>query len=172
MFATTDRATGEVSYLRSKQDLMPGTSAAVREGRRRPRPRPTSTSTPACSARRPDQLTQSAVRTTAYGWTVELAQSFQGVPVFGLPAARPLDKDGDLTSVNGFAAPNMNLFRRPAPVREGGRRDRAVASVTADPPGHDGKTATKGSRPDDPAVYRTGSIRGAPVRTSSPTPSR
>ena len=71
-------------------------------------------------------------------------QEYKGVPVFGSLLRAHVDKDGDLTSVNGFAAPDLNLSVDPRlSAKDAG--DRAVASVTADPPGHDGKKAsTKG----------------------------
>ncbi len=91
------------------------------------------------------------------------AQQYKGVPVFGALLRAHVDKGGDLTSVNGFAAPDINLSVDPRlSAKDAG--DRAVASVTADPPGHDGKKAsTKGikAKSADLVVYRTGSIRGA-----------
>ena len=54
---------------------------------------------------------------TPYGWTVTYTQQYQGVDVFGAMLKANLDKAGDLTSVNGYAAPAPEPLRRPADQR-------------------------------------------------------
>ena len=44
-----------------------------------------------------------------HGWTIAFGQEYKGIPVFGAQLRANLDKDGDLTSVNGYAAPGINL---------------------------------------------------------------
>ena len=112
----------------------------------------------------PGQLKrEDRVNKTPAGSTVTYTQEYKGVPVFGSLLRAHVDKGGDLTSVNGFAAPDLTLSVDPRlSAKDAG--DRAVASVTADPPGHnDKKASTKGlkAKTTDLVVYRTGSTRGA-----------
>ena len=111
-----------------------------------------------------DQLTQSDVRKTAYGWTVEFAQSYQGVPVFGGELHAQVDKAGQLTSVNGFVAPDLKdgVATRFSAAEAA---DRAVAAVRQDPPGSsDATTDLTGIKAATTKlyVYREGAIRGVP----------
>ena len=59
-----------------------------------------------------------------FGWTVTYRQTYQGVPVFGAMLKANIDTDGDLTAVNGFAAPGLDLSVTPASQRGRGRRAR------------------------------------------------
>ena len=113
---------------------------------------------------RPDELSRRSVKTSSVGWTVTYTQSYRGVPVFGSLLRAQVDRAGDLTSVNGYAAPGLDLSVTPRLTAAQAAR-RAVAVVKAEPPtGHDGSAAsTKGVRAaaTDLMIYRTGSTRGA-----------
>ena len=163
MFASTDRATGEVSFLRSKEDLMPGTSAGSAQDAGAKAGAYLDKYAGVFGAKA-DQLTQSDVRKTAYGWTVEFAQSYQGVPVFGGELHAQVDKAGQLTSVNGFVAPDLKggVATRFSAAEAA---DRAVAAVRQDPPGSsDATTDLSGIKAASTKlyVYREGAIRGVP----------
>jgi Zn-dependent metalloprotease len=111
----------------------------------------------------PGELVRQGVSSDAVGWTVSYAQVYKGVPVFGSMVKANLDKAGDLTSVNGFAAPHINVSTTPQfSASEIGKR--AVAFVKVDPPtSSDGKKAdTSGLQTDDAhlVVYRTGFVKG------------
>ena len=104
------------------------------------------------------------MRKTAYGWTVEFAQSYQGVPVFGGELHAQVDKAGQLTSVNGFVAPDLKhgVATRLSAAQAA---DRAVAAVRQDPPGSsDATTDLSGIKAATSKlyVYREGAIRGVP----------
>ncbi len=163
VFASTDRATGEVSFLRSKQDLMPGTSAASAQDAGA-KVRAYLDKYAGVFGAKADQLTQSDVRKTAYGWTVEFAQSYQGVPVFGAELHAQVDKTGRLTSVNGFVAPDLkNGVATQFTAAEAA--ERAVAAVRKDPPGSsDAPADVTGIKAASSKlyVYREGAIRGVP----------
>ncbi|MGH3506999.1 MAG: M4 family metallopeptidase [Nocardioidaceae bacterium] len=96
------------------------------------------------------------------GSTVTYLQEYKGVPVFGAMLLAHLDKQGDLTAVNGMAVPGLDLSVSPRlSAAEAGSS--AVAAVKADPPSHDGKAAdTTGIRAvkTDLVVYREGIVRG------------
>ncbi len=96
------------------------------------------------------------------GSTVTYVQEYKGVSVFGAMLRAHLDKQGDLTSVNGTAVPDLDLSVEPGlSAAEIGQR--AVAYVKAEPPGHDGeKTDTTGVRAasTELVVYREGLVRG------------
>ena len=101
---------------------------------------------------------------TAYGWTVEFAQSYQGVPVFGGELHAQVDKSGQLTSVNGFVAPDLKhgVATRLSAAQAA---DRAVAAVRQNPPGSsDATTDLTGIKPASSKlyIYREGAIRGVP----------
>ena len=99
---------------------------------------------------------------TRYGTTVSYRQVHRGVPVFGALLRAHLDHQGDLTSVNGFAAPDLDQSVKPR-LTAAQAGTRAVAAVKADPPGHNGVAgSTTGLKAvsSDLMVYRTGSVRG------------
>jgi Zn-dependent metalloprotease len=110
---------------------------------------------------RPGELTQGQVTRTPSGWTVTYTQQYRGVDVFGSMLRAQVDEQGDLTSVNGFAAPDLSLSTEPriSAARAGAN---AVGVVRAQPPGADGATDTSGIRAasTDLVVYRKGSTKG------------
>ncbi|WP_167880568.1 M4 family metallopeptidase [Nocardioides guangzhouensis] len=96
------------------------------------------------------------------GSTVTYTQEYKGVPVFGSMLRAHVDKDGDLTSVNGFAVPGLDLSVTPR-LSATEAAQRAIAVVKAAPPGHDGvagDTAGIKAGTNDLVVYRTGSTAG------------
>ncbi|HET8962057.1 M4 family metallopeptidase [Nocardioides sp.] len=110
----------------------------------------------------PEQLRQTGVRSTRYGTTVTFEQVYRGVPVFGSMLRAQLDEQGDLTSVNGYAAPDIDISVTPR-LSAGQAATRALRAVRADPPSHDGvRAGTAGIRAasTDLVVYRTGATRG------------
>ena len=111
----------------------------------------------------PGQLHQTGVRSSSDGTTVTFEQVHRGVPVFGSMLLAHLDTQGDLTSVNGYAAPGVDISVTPR-LSAGQAAARAVRAVRADPPSHNGGGAdTAGLRAaaTDLVVYRTGATRGA-----------
>ncbi|WP_107704792.1 M4 family metallopeptidase [Nocardioides allogilvus] len=110
---------------------------------------------------RPGELTQEGVTSSASGWTVSYTQAYKGVPVFGSMLRAHVDKQGDLTSVNGYAAPDLSLSTTPR-ITAAGAAERAVGTVRANPPGHEGDADTTGIRAasTELAVYRLGSTKG------------
>nr|WP_275944485.1 M4 family metallopeptidase [Nocardioides albus] len=111
----------------------------------------------------PAQLDQSKVSTTPAGWTVEFEQVYKDVPVFGGVLKAHVDKKGDLTSVNGFAAPDLDLSTTPRWSEEKAGA-KALELVKAKPAeGHpDSKVDTSGVKvmKSDLNVYRMGAAQG------------
>ena len=110
------------------------------------------------------QLVRESVRKDTYGSTVSYTQEYNGVPVYGAVLRAHLDKNGDLTSVNGVAVPNISISTAPR-LSKAQAGDRAVKFVRAEPPGTDGEKAdTTGIRAasTDLVVYRKGLVRGLP----------
>jgi Zn-dependent metalloprotease len=110
----------------------------------------------------PEQLHQTGMRSNRYGTTVKFEQVHRGVPVFGSMLLAHLDAEGDLTSVNGYAAPGVDISVTPR-LSAGQAATRAVRAVRADPPSHHGgKADTSGIRAaaTDLVIYRTGATRG------------
>jgi Zn-dependent metalloprotease len=110
----------------------------------------------------PGQLHRTSVQTGTDGTTVTYEQVHRGVPVFGSMLRAHLDGQGDLTSVNGYAAPGVDISVTPR-LTAGQAAARAVRAVRADPPSHNGGRAdTTGLRAASTrlVVYRTGAIRG------------
>jgi Zn-dependent metalloprotease len=109
----------------------------------------------------PGELQQTGVRSDRYGTTVRFQQVHQGVPVFGSMLLAHVDAQGDLTSVNGYAAPGISISMTPR-LTTGQAASRAVRAVKLDPPAHNGgKANTTGLRAarTDLVIYRTGAIR-------------
>ena len=111
---------------------------------------------------RPDELVRSGVAESAAGWTVTYSQTYKGVDVFGSMLRAQVDHEGDLTSVNGYAAPDLSLSVEPR-ISANDAGERAVGLVREDPPSHDGETADlTGIAPKTSklVVYRMGATRG------------
>lgn len=157
-----EAATGKAGFVRTNGDLLPGTSA---------------TSAPSAGAKadayldkyaavlgaRSTELDKVRVESGPLGWTVTYTQNYQGIPVFGSGLKANLDKQGDLTSVSGYSAPDLNLSTSPRrSASEAGKA--AVAIVTEAPPvSADARPAdTAGLKASDPSlvVYRKGSVKG------------
>jgi Zn-dependent metalloprotease len=112
------------------------------------------------------QLDRSDVTRTNTGTTVSYTQEYKGVPVFGSMLKANVDKAGDLTSVNGFAVPGLDLSVDPR-LSAADAAARALTAVKADPPSQGEKpAATDGLRAasTDLVVYRTGATAGVPGR--------
>ncbi|MEI5674892.1 MULTISPECIES: M4 family metallopeptidase [unclassified Nocardioides] len=165
---TTERATGRVGFARAT-DLLPSASADSKSTAAAKADAYLDKYASAFGARR-GELRQADVTADAYGWTVDYDQVYRGVEVFGSRLRAQFDKQGDLTSVSGYAAPDLDLAVDPR-LSEDDAAAKAVSLVTNAPSGVD---------PDMPAsytagakavstklnVYRMGSTRGvtgAPV---------
>ncbi|MCW2767707.1 MAG: Thermolysin metallopeptidase [Nocardioides sp.] len=106
------------------------------------------------------QLVKAAESSSAYGTTVSYVQKFHGVPVFGAEIRVNLDKQGDITSANGYAAPGLGLSTAPA-LSTAEAAGRAVATVRPASAGH-GATDRSGVRAlnNDLMIYRMGATHG------------
>jgi Zn-dependent metalloprotease len=113
---------------------------------------------------RAGELAQTEVYADKSGWSVTFQQSYRGVPVFAGEVKAHVDREGDLTSVNGFAAPALSLDVTPR-LSEAQASEKALAAVRAKPAGYedggpagyrDGLTVRKAEL----TIYRTGSTRG------------
>ncbi|SDD92944.1 M4 family metallopeptidase [Nocardioides lianchengensis] len=159
---TTERATGRVGFARAT-DLLPSFEAGSKSTAAAKAGAYLDQYAAAFGARR-GELKQTGVTADAYGWTVDYAQSYRGVEVFGSQIRAQVDKQGDLTAVSGYAAPSLDLAVTPA-LDEATAKAKAVKLVKAGPTGVD---------PDMPAsftdgaeaasaklmIYRLGSTRG------------
>ncbi|MCD4535579.1 M4 family metallopeptidase [Nocardioides sp. cx-169] len=168
---TQDRATGKIAFIRASggsADLLPdvdGRSSGAAAAKARSYLDDYAPAFGATAA----QLTQSGVTAGDYGWTVDFDQSYRGVPVFGAKVRAHLDRQGDLTSVNGYAAPGLKLDTTPTLSAEEAAT-RAVAIVRAKSSTPDARVAKTGlkAKNTDLMIYRMGSARGvtgAPVLT-------
>ncbi|MER7558003.1 M4 family metallopeptidase [Nocardioides sp. NPDC126508] len=155
-------ATGRIGFVSTKGDLLPRIDADTK-------------SEAAAKARayldeyasvfgaKPSQLDQSKVSTTPAGWTVEFEQAYKDVPVFGGVLKAHVDKSGDLTSVNGFAAPNLDLSTTPTWSKEKASA-KALQLVKSKPAeaNADSKVDTTGVEvvKADLNIYRMGAAQG------------
>lgn len=108
------------------------------------------------------QLVRDGVSQTKHGTTVNFVQHYKGLPVFGSLLRAHVDKQGDLTSVNGEVVPSLDLSVEPT-FSEDEAIERAIRAVEANPPGHEGRNAdTTGIKAADTElmVYRTGLVNG------------
>jgi Zn-dependent metalloprotease len=160
---TKERSTGRIGFARAgtNGDLLPdhnGSAAAKSEAYL--------TRFGSAFGASAAQLDRSDVTRTDTGTTVTYTQSYKGVPVFGSMLKANVDKAGDLTSLNGFAVPGLDLSVEPR-LSQAAAAARAVTAVKADPPSRDGVPAeTDGLRAasTDLVVYRTGATAGLPGR--------
>ncbi|TQL66750.1 Zn-dependent metalloprotease [Nocardioides albertanoniae] len=155
-------ATGQIGFVSTKGDLLPDVAADSKSEAAAKAREYLDTYAPVFGAEA-DQLDQSKVSTTPAGWTVEFKQAYKDVPVFGGTLKAHVDKAGDLTSVNGFAAPDLDLSTTPA-WSKAKASAKALELVKAKPAdAHaDGKVSTKGVKvvKADLNVYRMGAAQG------------
>jgi Zn-dependent metalloprotease len=156
-------ATGKAGFVRTDGDLMPGRSASDRASAIAKADAYLAKYAPAFGARA-GELAQTEVNADRAGWSITFAQTYQGVPVFAAELKAHVDREGDLTSVNGFAAPALSLSVTPD-ITEAEASARALDAVKAKPSGHeDGLPAafTRGLtvRSAELMIYRMGSTRG------------
>ncbi|WP_310528951.1 M4 family metallopeptidase [Nocardioides sp.] len=157
---STETATGKVGFIRATRDLLPGRTAGNAETAAAKVDAYLADYAGAFGARA-GELKQVDVVADKVGWTVKYAQEFKGVPVFGAVIKANVDKQGDLTAVDGFAAPDLALSTTPRlTATQAGQR--AVLTVKAQPPGEDpSATDMTGIAAKAPTlvVYRLGSTR-------------
>ncbi|MFC5179592.1 M4 family metallopeptidase [Nocardioides taihuensis] len=157
---STSSATGKVGFIRAGKDgdLMPGVQA---ESSAQAAAKATSyldKYAPAFGAR-PDELVQGKTLSTPYGWTVTYTQSYRGVPVFGAMLKANVDRQGDLTSVNGYAAPGLTLSTTPQhSATEAAQR--AIAFVKAHPAEGVKDMSGLEATVNQLVVYRMGAVKG------------
>lgn len=158
-----ERSTGKVGFVRAAGhgDLMPSRDARSAPGAAAKATAYLAKYAPAFGAS-PAQLQEAGVTATRYGWTVRFEQTYRGIPVFGSRLLANLDRAGDLTSVNGFVAPALDLGVSPRFTRAQAE-SRALSVVRADPP-----TGSKDAEADVAGltaaatlnIYRMGAIKG------------
>ncbi|WP_210651457.1 M4 family metallopeptidase [Nocardioides sp. SYSU D00065] len=159
-----EAATGKAGFVRTNGDLLPGESAddASSAGAKADA---YLDEYAAVLGARPDELDKVRVESGPFGWTVTYTQSYEGVPVFGSGIKANLDKQGDLTSVTGYAAPGLSLSTTPR-HSAAQAEDTAVAIVAEAPPTGeaDQEADTAGLRAEGAklVVYRKGSVKGEP----------
>lgn len=159
-------ATDKVGFVRAEGangDLLPGVAADSRQGAVDKAGAYVSQHARAFGARA-GELRQAEVHADKAGWSVTFAQSYKGVPVFAGELKAHVDRQGDLTSVNGFVAPDLALDVTPR-LSEAEASDKALSAVRAKPSGHeDGGPAGYRNgltvRDAELTIYRTGSPRG------------
>ena len=165
---TTSRATDRVGFVRASGDLYP----SERSGKTRTGAAAKADAYVAKYARAfgatSAQLERASVTPTPAGFTVDFAQTYRGVPVFGAKLRAQVDKDGDLTSVSGYVAPQLDLDVTPgldeaaaiAKAKQLASRAPAGAGEGAtDKPSIDSLTAKA-----QLMVYRMGAIQGVAGR--------
>jgi len=166
---TTSPATDKVSFISATEDLFP----SERSGSTRTAAQAKATTYVAKYARAfgatAAQLQPTATTKSPAGFTVDFAQSYQGVPVFGAKLRAHVDAQGDLTSISGYLAPKVDLDVTPRLTK-----DAAIAKaikLAAEAPAGAGDAATKKPKAGDLSatkadlmVYRMGAIQGVEGR--------
>ena len=156
---TQEAATGKVGFVRAKGgDLIP--SEVRRRRRRRAEAKADAYLDKYAAAlrRATGELTRPRVDGAAAGWTVTYTQSYKGVAGLRVRCSRPTSTtQGDLTSVTGYAAPDLSLSTTPRDHRRraGKARGRPVVKEPAD-------LGRRRGRPTPPA-----SRRRAPTSSST-----
>ena len=158
---STEAATGRVGFVRTASgDLLPSADADSAKGAAAKAGAYLDKYAAAFGAPRAE-LQQSAVRKTLNGWTVEFTQTYRGVPVFAAELRAHVDAQGDLTAVNGFAVPALDLDIAPR-VTKADAAARAIRMVKAAPsdPRSLKSVPTLAAVSNELMVYRMGTTRG------------
>lgn len=159
---TKESATGTVGFIRTDGDLLPSAAADSAKGAATKADAYLDKYSALLGAAKGQLHRSSVVKSSTDGWTVTYEQSYKGVPVFAGVVKAHVDGQGDLSSVNGFAAPRIDLSTEARKsASEAGAA--AVRMVKADPTGtaesnKDVKTSGLEASPEL-VVYRTGSVR-------------
>ncbi|WP_122817880.1 M4 family metallopeptidase [Nocardioides pantholopis] len=154
---TTEPATGKVGFAQAT-DLLPSVGASTADTAAAKSTAYLEEYAAAFGASA-TQLEQSGVTADDLGWTVDYTQRYRGLEVFGARLRAHVDKQGDLTSVNGYAAPNLELDVTPT-FSESDAAARAVRTVRADPPFDGAAVGNLEAAENDLIVYRLGSTKG------------
>lgn len=161
---SVERATRRVGFIRlqGRGDLMPSRAAATAPAAAA-KARAYLDKYAASFGARPAELVQTGLERSEEGYTLTYTQEYRGVEVFGSMLRANIDEQGDLTAVNGFAAPGLSLAVTPRLSAEQATA-RAVGAVRDDPPGADGGADVRGLRASshELVVYRLGSTKGEP----------
>lgn len=154
-------ATGRIGHASTKGDLMPDV-AADSKSKAAAKARKYLDKYASVFGAEAGQLDQTKVSSSPAGWTVEFEQTYKDVPVFGGVLKAHVDKAGDLTSVNGFAAPGLDLSTTPKWSQEKASA-KALELVRSKPTAHsETKADTTGVEvvKADLNVYRMGAAQG------------
>ena len=157
---STKKSTGFVGFVRAGRngDLQPGNVNPTPEGKARGF---LAEYGALFGVSNQGELVQSASTEDQFGAShVSYEQIYRGVPVFGALIRAHVDKDGNLTAVNGVGVPDIDLDTN-AKLSASAAAARAIAAVVADPPG--GTTLSAGdlrAASSELNVYRTGLVRG------------
>lgn len=161
---TSEAATGKVGFLRAARggDLLPSVEADSAKTAQHKADAYLRQYAAAFGARS-GELKPAGQSSSPYGWTMTYTQAYRGVPVFGSMLKANVDKAGDLTTVDGYAAPNLDLSVTPH-LSKSQVASRAVGVVRADPPGEAKKQDLRSLRGSHSnlVIYRLGSFKDEP----------
>lgn len=164
---TTDSpATGRLSFIRAGDDLMPSRQPDKSPAGAAGKAKAYLAKYGAAFGASGSELPQAAVAQTPAGYTVDFNQTYHGLPVFGAKVRAHVDKQGDLTAVGGYVAPNVKVSTTPTLDRDAAAA-KATKLVQAHP-ADTGRTKVKVGRLSvtkaDLSVYRMGAIQGVSGR--------
>jgi Zn-dependent metalloprotease len=162
---STRAATGDLGFARVANggDLLPGVAGDSKSAASAKADQYLAKYGGAFGAGKGELTRQSLAPDSAGGYTATYTQSYKGIPVFGAVLKAHVDDTGDLTSVNGYAAPGINLS---TDVRQSKSQaaTRAIEFVRSSPASaRSGREAArKGLQAthNDLLVYRDGAIKG------------
>ncbi len=166
---TTSPATDKVSFISSSDDLFPSERSAKSATGATAKATGYVEKYARAFGGTAAQLDATGTTATPAGHTVDFAQTYKDVPVFGARLRANVDNQGDLTSVSGFVVPKIDLDVTP-------RLDEAAAVATAislasKAPAAGGEQASYKpaatsltATSADLMVYRTGAIQGVDGR--------
>lgn len=157
-------STGKVGWARTTGDLLPSVKADTRTEAAAKADRYLDEYAAAFGAAASQLQRTDDVAADRTGWTFTYEQSYRGVPVFGAELHAHVNRAGELTTVNGFAAPDLSLDVSPR-VSKAQAEQRALDMVQAQPAGYEPGTAPKYTdglqvRSSELMVYRMGITRG------------
>jgi Zn-dependent metalloprotease len=162
---SAEESTGKVGFIRVKgasADLLPEVAAKDAAGAAAKADAYLAKYSAAFGASK-EQLKREEVVPDAQGWTVNYTQTYKGLPVFGSLLRAHVDKQGDLTAVNGYAAPDLSLSTDALKSPSAGA-DRAIAFVRSAPgegfTGAEARALKLTAASNKLMVYRQGSTKG------------
>ncbi|WP_370288163.1 M4 family metallopeptidase [Nocardioides sp.] len=162
--ATNSPATGRLAFVKASGDLFPSTSAARSLIGAQSKVDGYVDRFAGAFGATADQLAAGPAVANPAGYTVDVDQTYRGLPVFGAKLRAQVDRQGRLRAVSGFVAPKVDVATTPRLSKDDAIA-KAISLATKAPAGAEGEAPAKATGKVEAtkaelSIYRRGAIQG------------